>query len=88
MSEPKPFIPKNKPKSWVVGILAGLIGLAVGLVGFAAAWAGINWLKWVAIFIFVQCWLVFAATWFVFVFGLLTGRYKNIQCREWSEQLW
>lgn len=37
MSEPKPFIPRDKPKSWVVGILAGLVGLAVGLVGFAAA---------------------------------------------------
>jgi len=88
MSEPKPFIPKDKPKSWVLFILAGLIGLAVGLVGFAAAWAGINWLKGAAIFIFVLCWIVSAATWLVFIFGLLTGRYKNIQPREWSKQLW
>lgn len=88
MSEPKPFIPNDKPKSWVIFILAGLIGLAVGLVGFAAAWAGISWLKRAAIFIFVLCWLVSAATWLVFIFGLLTGRYKNIQPREWSEQLW
>ncbi len=88
MSEPKPFIPKDKPKSWVIFILAGLIGLAVGLVGFAAAWAGISWLKGAAIFIFVLCWLVSAATWLVFIFGLLTGRYKNIQPREWGEQLW
>jgi hypothetical protein len=88
MSEPKPFIPRDKPKSWVVGILAGLVGLSVGLVGFVAAWVGINWLKLLAIFFFAVCWLVFAATWFVFVFGLLTGRYKNIQPKVWSEQLW
>lgn len=88
MSEPKPFIPRDKPKSWVVGILAGLVGLAVGLCGLIAAWAGINWLESLAIFSFTVCWLVFAAMWFVFAFGQITGRYKNIQPKEWSEQLW
>lgn len=88
MSKPEPFIPKDKPKSWVVGLLAGLVGLAVGLVAFAAAWAGISWLKSIAMFLFVLCWLAFAASWFVFIFGLLTGRYRNMQLKEWREQLW
>ena len=88
MSESAPFIPKDKPKSWVVGILAGLVGLAVGFVAFTAAWTGISWLKSIAVFLFALCWLVAATSWFVFIFGLLTGRYRNMQPREWSEQLW
>jgi tellurite resistance protein TehA-like permease len=88
MREQKPFIPRDKPKSWVVSTLAGLVGLAMGLVSFIAAWGGINWLKSVAIFLFAICWLVFAATWLLFVSGLLSGRYKNVQPKEWSKQLW
>lgn len=88
MIEPKPFIPRDKPKSWVVGILAGLVGLAVGLVGFVAAWAGINWLKVIATALFVLCWLVFSTMWCVCIFGQLTGRYKNIQPKKWGDQQW
>ena len=88
MSESDPFIPKDKPKSWVVGLLAGLAGIAVGLVAFAAAWAGIIWLKSISTFLFVLCWLAFAVSWFVFISGLLTNRYDNMQPKEWDDQLW
>lgn len=86
--ERRPFIPRDKPKSGVIFILACLVGLAIGLVGFAAAWAGISWLKSIFMLLFFTCWLVAAASWFVLMFGMLTGRYRNMQPKEWREQLW
>jgi len=88
MSETKPFIPRDKPRSWVIGVLAGLSGLGVGLIAFAAAALSIEWVKVVAITLFVACWATFAVSWLVFVSGLITGRYANLEPRNWSEQLW
>jgi hypothetical protein len=88
MAEQKPFIPRDKPKSWVVGILAGLVGLCVGFVAVAAVMLGLNWLKQIAVAVFFLCGLVFGVTWLVFISGLLSGRYRNIQEKQWKEQLW
>lgn len=88
MRDLKTFIPRDKPKSWVIQMLAGFLGLLSGLTGFAAAWASIAWLSSVATFVFVLCWLVFAATWLVSIHGLLTGRYRNIKPKAWKDQQW
>jgi hypothetical protein len=88
MSTKKPFIPLDKPKSWVVCICAGLIGMAIGLVGFLFAWLGFKIIQAIAIGFFVLCWATFAASWLVFAFRLVSGRYVNLQSKPWSEQIW
>ncbi len=82
------FIPNDKPKFWVIGILAGLIGFGAGLVAFAATVAGINIIKQVFIAIFMVCWLTFAVSWFGCLIGFLSGRYRHLQSKPWSEQVW
>ena len=88
MSEKRPFIPNDKPRFWVLFVLAGLSGMAVGLVGFGAAWFELRWLALPMMFLFVCCWLVAAISWFGYVFGFLTGRYRNLSSRPWAEQVW
>ena len=88
MSEAKPFLPLDKPRSWVIGICAGLAGMAVGLVGFVFAWQGIKVIQAIAIGLFIICWVTFAVSWLVFVVRLISGRYSNLQPKPWSEQVW
>lgn len=88
MNETKPFIPHDKPRSWVVGVLAGLSGLTVGLIALAAAALGIASVKSFAIALFVVCWATCALSGLVFASGLITGRYANLKPKKWSEQLW
>ena len=88
MSEEKPFLPLDKPRSWVIGLCAGLVGMAVGLVGFVFAWLGIKVIQAIAIGLFIICWVTFAVSWLVFVARLISGRYSNLQPKPWSEQVW
>jgi len=88
MGAKQPFLPRDKPRSWVVGVCAGLIGMAVGLVGFFFAWLGIKPVQAVAVFLFAICWLTFAASWLFFVLRLISGRYRNLQPKEWQQQIW
>ena len=84
----KPFITRNKPKSWVVCICAGLIGMAIGLIGFIFAWLGFKTIQAITIGFFVFCLFTFATSWLVFAFRLVSGRYINLQSKPWSEQIW
>ena len=85
----KDFIPKNKPKSWVVGICAGLLGMLVfGPLGFLAAALEFRPLSYLAIVGFIVCWCAFAAMWLVFAVKFLSGRYRDLPARDWKEQVW
>jgi hypothetical protein len=84
----KPFIPRDKPKSWVVGIIAGLSGLGVGLIGFVAAGAEIRWLYQIAAALFLVCWAIAAVSIVTFLIGCLQGRYSRLEARPWREQVW
>ena len=85
----KTFIPKNKPKSWVIGVIAILIGLLLAspIMAIGAIYK-IEIIKNIGIFIFLVCWGIAAIMWFLFIFGLLTGKYRNIELKEWSQQSW
>ena len=87
-SAKRPFIPQDKPKSWVVFVLAGLSGLGVGLVGFALMWAGFTALAYVAMVLFVGCWLVGAFFIVIFAACTFSGAYKDLSPKPWSEQKW
>ena len=88
MTGTKPFIPRDKPRSWVVFICSGLLGMAVGVVGFGFAWLGIKIIQAIAIALFILCWVICAISWLVFIFSLVSGRYSNLQPKSWSEQVW
>jgi hypothetical protein len=85
----KPFIPRDKPKSFVIAIIAGLIGgLIGGPVMFGGHFLGISGIIIFGKILFMACWLVAASTGIFFAFGLITGKYKNIEDKDWNHQLW
>ena len=88
MSQKRPFIPTDKPRFWVLFTLACLLGMGFGLIGFGAAWFELRWLALPMMFLFACCWLVAAASWLGYAFGCITGRYRNLTSRPWSEQVW
>jgi len=88
LSESKPFIPLNKPRSWVIYICACLLGIALGLLGFIFTWLGFKVAAIFLIALFVLSWVISFISWLVFISGLISGRYINIQHKQWSEQVW
>jgi hypothetical protein len=85
----KPFIPRNKPKSWVIFNLAGLCALLiVAPMMFASVYLKWKFLQFIGMALFICCWATGVAMWFVFFFGMITGKYKAIEERDWHDQLW
>lgn len=84
----RPFIPRNKPRFWVVFVLACLTGMGIGLIGFGAAWLELELLQKVAMALFMVCWGIAAVSWFGFIVGLLSVRYRGLQEKSWKEQVW
>jgi hypothetical protein len=85
----RPFIPRDRPKSFIIGIIAGLTALLIGgplLVGGKLLEVGV--LLYLGYIIFIACWAVAAIMWVVFGSGLITGRYKNIKAGDWKDQVW
>ena len=88
-SNKKPFIPRDKPKSLVIFILSGLSGILItGPIMFIAMYLEIGILKSIGTILFYICWLIAALTFLVFVAGMLTDKYRNIQEQDWNKQLW
>jgi len=85
----KTFIPRNKPKSWIIGILAGLFGLLVAgpslFVGYFFRW---QLLQYLGKALFVGCWVTFALMWLLFMTRSLRGKYKKMSEKEWQNQVW
>lgn len=85
----KPFIPRDKPKSWVVFVCAGL----VALLGFGPVLFLAKFLDSSALFSVGEAGLTVCAglmflSWPVFMIGLLMGKYKNLPEKEWKDQVW
>ena len=85
----KPFFPRDKPKSWVVGLTSILAGLLVAapltISGFVFE---IKVLE-VAGRSLIWCfWTVAVVMWPVYTFRWIAGHYKGISSRDWSEQIW
>ena len=85
----KPFIPRDKPKSWVIFVSAGLIGLLVAgplvLLGDFLAW---GWLIGLATLILVLCVFAGFVMWIIFAVGHVSGRYQGIGEKNWEDQVW
>ena len=89
MTQRKSFIPRDKPKSWCVGIISALVGLLIaGPIMFAGAYLKIGLAKTFGTYIFVICVAIFFMMWLLFMSGLVTGRYKIVEEKDWKEQVW
>ena len=86
--ERKSFIPRDKPKSWVVFVLSALLCLAFGLCTFAAAAYDLTIVKVIFIAGFVACWTVAAVAGITCGIGMAIGRYADLQERPWQDQVW
>lgn len=80
----KTFIPTDEPKSFISCIFSVLIGLFVSLLKVFLPMQlqyTITFLWWFFLILSVL-FLIY------FCIGKLSGKYKNIQSRPWSKQLW
>ena len=88
-ADKKPFIPTDRPKSWVVFIIAVLSGLLIGgPVLFAGTIYGLSFLRTLGMIIFVGAWAIGFVMWSVYAVGTLRGKYSDLTDQPWSEQLW
>lgn len=85
----KPFIPRDKPKSWIIGILAGLTGLLIaGTLLFVGYFFRLQLLQYLGRTLFVVSWITFALMWLLFIAQSLRGKYKKMSEKEWRDQVW
>jgi hypothetical protein len=85
----QPFIPRDKPKSWVLFICAALIALLFfGPIIGVGIYFDATWLRQLGMFGFFACWCVGAAAGVVLTVGNLSGRYRNLQATDWKDQVW
>jgi len=88
-NDKEPFIPLNKPKSWVIFVLSCLAGLLIaGPIIFLGAYLEIGLIKGIGITMFVACWASSAVTAIYLAIGMFKGKYRNMKDREWRKQLW
>jgi hypothetical protein len=92
MTQPKnkkPFIPKDKPKSWVIFTLACLSGLLVaGPILIGGNILKIKAISTIGMALFILCWSVAAIVWVIYITHFLAGHYKQIEERDWKDQIW
>ena len=85
----QPFIPRDKPKSWVLFICAGLIALLffAPIIGLGILFEA-NWLRLLGMFGFFVCWCVGAVAGAVLAVGNFSGRYRDLRAKDWKDQVW
>jgi hypothetical protein len=84
----RPFIPRDKPKSWVISIFTGFVGLVGGLIGMVGAGMKIELVYHIGIVIFVVCWVIAFPTSFFCAIRNISGHYSNIEEKDWEDQIW
>ncbi len=88
-AEKRPFIPRDKPKSWIVFIIAALVALFFGgPILFISTIYDLSFALKLGIIIFASACTVGIVMWCVFAVGMLRGKYGSLDERPWSEQVW
>lgn len=83
------FIPDDKPKSWVVFTLAGLIGVVIfGPLMFAGDYFGSKVLYNLAFGGFLICWMAACGAGILLTVGKAQGKYANVEKLPWDKQVW
>jgi len=88
MDKKKPFIPRNKPKSWVIGVLSCLIGLGFGLLTLTAGWLEIILLSKLGYILFLINMFICFPAMLIFNIKNFSGQYLNLSSKDWKDQDW
>lgn len=85
----QPFIPRDKPKSWVLFVCAGLSALLVfaPIIGLGIL-VEAHWVRLLGIVGFVMCWYVMAVAGVIAAVGSFSGRYRDLSTKDWKDQIW
>lgn len=85
----KPFIPRDKPKAWVIFIIAVLVFIFIScplmIVGIKIE---NNIIEMLGKFLFFACSVVVAAMTAIGIIQNIRGRYDKIEERDWNDQVW
>ena len=65
-----------------------LAALTFGLIVMIVYWLGVTAHIRASIYVVVAIWLTGVLSMLVYFIGQLTGRYKNLQGRKWSDLPW
>ncbi len=84
----KPFFPNDKPRSWVIGISAGLLGMAFGGLGFLGYFLNVKAISIISVIFFGICWAVAFAMILLFNIKFFTGRYRKMEPSSWKDRPW
>ena len=85
----KQFIPRDKPKSWIIFICSGLVCLLVASpIAIGGSVLKIKFLQMTGIFLFDLCWSTMAVMFVVGIINRIIGRWKNIEEKDWKDQVW
>jgi len=83
------FIPKDKPKSWVIFNVSGLIGLLVAVPIFVlGACLESEIVENIGTRLLLLCLIVGIPAWLIFAAGMVSGKYRSIKTRKWRQQIW
>ena len=85
----KPFIPRDKPKSYVLCALSSLVMLFIATpLAALGIYNEITVLLWTGAIVFCMAWVTFVIMMFVHTSNSDKGNYDNIKEKKWSEQVW
>jgi len=88
MSRRQPFFPKDKPRSWIIGVSAVLAGLGFGCLGFLGVFLDWSPLFYLGGALFVLCWLVGFPMIVLFNIRLVAGHYRGLGNTSWEQRPW
>lgn len=84
----RPFIPRDKPRPWIVFVLAVIVELGFGLVSIVGAWLKIEPLYRLGYASLISAWAVGVVAFITLCIGAASGRYRNLAERDWKDQVW
>jgi uncharacterized membrane protein len=70
----------------VLSVLCGL--LVAGPIMFGGSYLQVNEAVIFGKLLFFLCWGIALIMWFIFIIGLVGGKYKKVPERDWREQVW
>ena len=89
MTNSNHFIPRDKPKSWVVGSLSVISALLVaGPVTLIGIYAESDILFHLGGILFFGSWLLVIVMLVIYRVGVTKGKYVNLGKKDWSNQIW
>lgn len=78
----------GKPKSWWLTMGCVVAALPFGLIVMAIYWLGVTSHMRASIYVLLAMWLTGVFGMMIYCIGQLSGRYKNLKGRGWTDLPW